>query len=213
MKQVIFLGVFIVILCTGWTLYLEYDKKRFVDSLPQLPSVSDTQPIDTEEKNHSHSHEHTEETHTHEEYTNTDPLETLETSSTDVYDWRDDSVLDSFPEETDPWLQTDQTGAEKSEDEETYPPKDWHKTKDPVLRAEYLYAQLIKQFGDTPEVQAIADYELRAAQGIPSTLDEYIEFLEAQLSFWPNDTTLSTLKEMRRIKADGGNFVFEGRTQ
>ena len=197
----------------GSTLYLEYDKKRFVDSLPQLPLVSDTQPIDSEEKNHSHSHEHTEDTHTHEEYTNTDPLETLETSSTDVYDWRDDSVFDSFPEETDPWLQTYQPDAEKSEDEETFPPIDWYKTKDPVLRAEYLYAQLIKQFGDTPEVQAIGDYELRSAQGIPSTLDEYIEFLEAQLSFWPNDTTLNTLKEMRRIKADGGNFVFEGRTQ
>ena len=128
-------------------------------------------------------------------------------------------VVVTFLEETDPWSETYLSGDEvsdgdtKSEGEETYPPKDWHKTKDPVLRAEYLYAQLIKQFGDTPEVQAIADYELRAAQGIPSTLDEYIEFLEAHMSFWPNETTLSTLKEMRRIKADGGNFVFKRITQ
>ena len=178
MRQVIFLGGFIVILCAAWTLYLEYEKKRFVDSLPQLPPVSDTQPIDSEEKNHSHSHEHTEDTHTHEADTNTDPLETLETLSTDVYDWRDDSVLDSFPEETDPWLETDHPGAEKSEDEETFPPIDWYKTKDPVLRAEYLYAQLIKQFGDTPEVQAIGDYELRAAQGIPQHLMNTSSFLK-----------------------------------
>ncbi len=134
---------------------------------------------------------------------------TVETSSRDVYDWRDDHVFDTLQEDTDPWSETYQTGDEvsdadtnKSEEAETYPPKDWYKTKDPELRAEYLYAQLIKQFGDTPEVQVIGDYELKAAQGIPPTLHEYIEFLEAHVYLWPNDQTLSTLKEMRRIRAE-----------
>ena len=100
------------------------------------------------------------------------------------------------------WVLDDARRTDSLTEAETYPPKDWHKTKDPELRAEYLYAQLIKQFGDTPEVQVIGDYELKAAQGIPPTLGEYIEFLEAHVYLWPNDKTLSTLKEMRRIRAE-----------
>ena len=182
--------------------------------------MSDTLPIDTEEKTRIHSHEHTENTHNNEDSTAVDTLETSEIPSRDVYDWRDDNVFDSLHEKTDPWSQIYQDGGEfsnddakNSEDEETYPPLDWYKTKDPELRAEYLYAQLIKQFGDTPEVQAIGEYEIKAAQGIPPTLDEYIEFLEAHVFLWPNDTTLRTIKEMRRIKAGGENIIFKGRPQ
>ena len=71
-------------------------------------------------------------------------------------------------------------------------------TEDPKLRAKYLYDILLNQFGDIPEVHTIGEYEHKAAQGIPPTLDEYIEFLEAHMSLFPNDTTLSTLTEMRR---------------
>ena len=85
--------------------------------------------------------------------------------------------------------------------------------KDPLLRAKYLYDILLNQFGDIPEVHTIGEYEHNAAQGIPPTLDEYINFLEAHMSLWPNDTTLETLKEMRRVKADGISIVLKRRTQ
>jgi len=46
MKNVIFVAILLIVLGTAWTLYLEYDKKRFIDSLPQPPATV-TQPVST----------------------------------------------------------------------------------------------------------------------------------------------------------------------
>lgn len=37
MKRSVFLGIFILVLCIAWILYLNYDKKRFENSLPTPP--------------------------------------------------------------------------------------------------------------------------------------------------------------------------------
>jgi len=39
-------AILLIVLGTAWTLYLEYDKKRFIDSLPQPPATV-TQPVST----------------------------------------------------------------------------------------------------------------------------------------------------------------------
>lgn len=96
-----------------------------------------------------------------------------------------------------------------SADDATYPPRDWHKTADPELRAEYLHAQLLKQFGDIPAVHIIGAFELRAARGIPPAVDEYIAFLEAHNSLFPNETHQRTLEDIRKAVADGVKIVFE----
>lgn len=132
--------------------------------------------------NHDHSHGHSHEAvpHTHAAETNT---------SSSGYDWRDDGVFDGSLPQVDPWEQT-YPEQESANTDDTYPPRDWYKTKDPELRAEYLYAQLIKQFGDTPEVQAIGDYELKVARGIPPTLEEYTGYLEAHYTLFPKENKM-----------------------
>ena len=77
-------------------------------------------------------------------------------------------------------------------------PLQWWTTEDLVLRAEYYRAQLIKQFGDIPQVHTVADHELKVAMGIPWVPREvFIAFLEAQYHLWPHPTTLQTLENAR----------------
>lgn len=77
-------------------------------------------------------------------------------------------------------------------------PLEWWTTEDLVLRAEYYRAQLIKQFGDIPQVHTVADHELKVAMGIPWVPREvFIAFLEAQYHLWPHPTTLQTLENAR----------------
>ena len=126
-------------------------------------------------------------------------------------DWRDTAAFEAPPPTNDPWKQNapEQETTAAETDDDAYPPEDWYKTKDPELRAEYLYAQLINQFGDTPEVQAIGDYELKAAQGTPPTLDEYLSYLEAHYRLFPNENNRRTLEELRNTIDAGGELIFK----
>ena len=45
MKQFVFVCIALVVLGVAWTLYLEHEKERFVESLPKVPPVV-TQPVD-----------------------------------------------------------------------------------------------------------------------------------------------------------------------
>ena len=203
-KHKIFIGIGIVVLITGAFIFWH-------NNTPPEPVViyktTEPAPRKTQENvdtstNHTHNHSHNTTAHTH----------TPEAPpSEDTYDWRDDNGFDSLRPKTDPWNQT--YVSDDPADDETYPPPDLESTEDPKLRAKYLYDILLNQFGDIPEVHTIGEYEHNAAQGIPPTLDEYIAYLEAHMSLWPNDTTLSTLKEMRRVKADGVQIIFKRRTQ
>lgn len=78
-------------------------------------------------------------------------------------------------------------------------------TADPVLRAEYHRAQLIKQFGDMPQVQIVANWELKGA--IASTMEmpwfplkdgEYIAYLEALYHLWPTENHRHLLETARK---------------
>lgn len=116
-----------------------------------------------------------------------------------------------MPSKTDPWRKKENVkNTNESANGEVYPPKDWDLTEDPELRAKYLYDILLKQFGDKPEVHTIGKYEQKAAKGIVPTLDEYITYLEAHLSLWPNKTTRETLEEVLKMKDEGKNIIFVG---
>ena len=134
-------------------------------------------------------------------------------SDGDDFDWRSDNTFDSPFPQGDPWnrLAPRETGVASSDskDDATYPPRDWPKTADPELRAEYLHAQLLKQFGDIPAVHIIGAFELKTARGIPPTVEEYIAFLEAHNSLFPHETHRRTLEDIRKAVADGVKIVFE----
>lgn len=149
---------------------------------------------------YDHSHEHSYETvpHSHAEEMNTNSSE---------YDWRDDSAFDVTLPKSDPWQQNHPDSEPTDAVDNIYPPRDWYKTEDPELFAEYFRAQLIKQFGDRPEIHILADTEIKKRQGIPFTRDEYINFLEAQYSLFPDKRTLKTLERQQQEKAAGIPFV------
>ncbi|RKU35702.1 hypothetical protein C6496_15475 [Candidatus Poribacteria bacterium] len=149
--------------------------------------------------NHDHSHGHSHEAvpHTHEAETNT---------SSGGYDWQDDGVFESS---SDPWEQI-YPEQESPNTDDTYPPRDWYKTEDPILYAQYLRAQLIKQFGDISQVHIFVEWQKKRRQGLPiRDAAEYIAFLEAQYYLWPSEMTLSTLKTFQEEKASGVQIIFE----
>ena len=88
-------------------------------------------------------------------------------------------------------------------------PPHWLHTADRVLRAEYHRAQLIKQFGDIPEVHTVANWELKhaigSAMGTPwftLKLGEHIAYLEALYHLFPSETHRQTLENARKSAAE-----------
>ncbi|MYA69738.1 hypothetical protein F4Y19_06560 [Candidatus Poribacteria bacterium] len=129
------------------------------------------------------------------------------TTTDDRQDWRDNATFDSTRSKTDPWEQPhperEVTKDTIENTNQTYPPPNWHTTEDPILRAEYLRAQLVKQFGDIPQVHTVAEWHLKMRQETPPTHEEYIEFLQAQLHLWPSAATRCTLERNQKLKAAG----------
>lgn len=168
-----------------------------------IPTKVHTKEMDiTTPQTHDHNHEHSHETipHSHVEETNTNSGE---------YDWRDDRAFNSTVEKNDPWNQTDQAPEATETTGETYPPLDWHKTKDPELFAEYFYAQLLKQFGDISEVHIIGEHQLNMAKNLPISIDKYIEYLEASHELWPHEKTSKLIEDLQKDKAKGVEWVFK----
>ena len=87
--------------------------------------------------------------------------------------------------------------------EDTYPPRDWHKTEDPELYAEYFRAVLIKKFGDIPPVHIVVEDARKMMLGLPQTYDEFIATLEATYQLWPNEANRRALEHFRKRKAEG----------
>lgn len=56
----------------------------------------------------------------------------------DGYDWRDDSILEEPPPTNDPWKHIHPKEELTAADDDTYPPRDWYKTENPELHAEYF---------------------------------------------------------------------------
>ena len=78
-----------------------------------------------------------------------------------------------------------------------------------MLYIEYLQAQLIKQFGDIPEVHTFVAFREKMQFRLPiKDADEYRSFLKAQYTLWPMEETRETLETLgKRIEA-GVNVVF-----
>lgn len=88
-------------------------------------------------------------------------------------------------------------------------PRHWLHTEDRVLHAEYYRAQLLKQFGDIPQVHTFANWELKdaiaSAMEIPwFTLKpgERIAYLEALYHLWPTENNRRTLENARKDAAE-----------
>lgn len=82
-------------------------------------------------------------------------------------------------------------------------------TDDPELYAKIYREQLIKQFGDIPEVHTVVESEKKMKFGgiiFPGGEDELITYYEALYVLWPHESTLRHLEKARKAKADGTPF-------
>lgn len=86
-------------------------------------------------------------------------------------------------------------------------PQSWHNIKDPVLYTKYFRAQLLRQFGNIPEIHIVADMTLKERQWIYPTRDEYIMYLRALYRLWRDPGTLKSLQDELRRKAEGKPFA------
>ncbi|MCY3742466.1 MAG: hypothetical protein OXH00_15735 [Candidatus Poribacteria bacterium] len=156
---------------------------------PKTRAITETNTERTKSSvQHEHDHDH--------------PHGTLPPASNDEVDWRDDSAFDSTVEKNDPWKQTYPQQASTDDTDDKYPPRDWYKTEDPELHAEYFYAQLLKQFGDIPEVHIIGEHKLQIAKKVPITDDQWIKYLEASQVLWPNEKNAELLEALQKDKVE-----------
>lgn len=163
-------------------------------ALPKKDANATIQP----KLDHDHSHDDAD---IHSHVSETSP-------KTDEYDWRNDNLPNPTPPKKDPWKQIEPTN-QTPVDDETYPPRDWHKTEDPELYATYYYAQLLKQFGDIPEVHIIGEHRLNKAKGDPTTLDKFEAYLEAMYSLFPRKENKEALDRLQKLKASDATVYFK----
>ena len=93
------------------------------------------------------------------------------------------------------------TDAEVAELLALNPPSDWYETEDPELRNKYYFAQLLKQFGDIPEVRYIIAFHLKPKDDI--TVEQAIALSEAVYRLNPNTENLKALRFISSLPPDG----------
>ena len=93
------------------------------------------------------------------------------------------------------------TDAEVAELLAINPPPNWYKIEDPELHNKYYFAQLLKQFGDIPELRYIIVFDLKPKDNI--TLEQAIAWSEAMYRLFPNEKNLKALRDIRAVPPDG----------
>ena len=80
-------------------------------------------------------------------------------------------------------------------------PENWEQTEDSVVYVKYFRVQLLRQFGNRPEIHIVADMELKKRQQVYPTPDEYIAYLEAHYRLFQDKETLEELEAYRKKTA------------
>lgn len=201
MRNIILPTIILVLLVAGFQFYFEVAKRDFEKSLPQVPepveqqnAAAPSESLDVEDAPETGLEEGTAAVAAPSAQTHVP-----EDDAAVNVDWREDTH-DSHLHEVDPWHQIHSQKAE--EGAKGTPPKvRWFEIADPYERAAANRAQLVKQFGDIPEVHTHVDIDLKLQLGMFTTLDEEIALYEATYSLWPHEETLKSLKRARAAKA------------
>ena len=186
-------------------------EKRVIEGIGIVPCLY-VNPKKTVETDTQHHHDHGQ--HSNHAHTDVAPhSHAVPTPLNDnEYDWRDDTAAKDETANADPWKQSYPETKLTDAVDDTYPPRNWFETKDPVLFTKYFRAQLIKQFGERKEVHILADIELKKRQRLPLTRDEYISSLKARYALFPDERTLKTLEHHLQQKDTRARIIFGGST-
>ena len=178
--------------------YTEWEKRRFVDSLPQPPVVE--QIVDTHPHPHPHTHDDPVPPSSNTVGVDSEPgaEENTVSTSTEQMSEEDPPQVDDERQPED----VEQSGAAWQTDDEhqhqsTRSPFAKKITRvedmDPDELADMTLVSLLKQFGDIPEVHTFTELSRKKFKNQPLTLDEHIDFTAAQYHLWPDPRTKKTL--------------------
>lgn len=203
MKQFVFVCIALVVLGVVWTLYLEHEKERFVESLPKVPPAV-TQPVDVGDvplDTGTGTDRVVNTTESQSSLSKDAPMETVDTAETTVLPESErlaptevvtEVVIDAA-ETTSPDLPM--VSADKMEPTFTHSPfPHLHDSSVPIDRAGMSKAEkiarhrenLIKQFGDRPEVHILVQSMDNGPKHQYSS-EENLKIAEAIFALFPND--------------------------
>ena len=77
-----------------------------------------------------------------------------------------------------------------------YVPPDWHKMENEETREKYRFAQLLKQFGDIPELRYLIAYDLHPGE---KTHPQLIARMEARYRLFPNEANRKAMQQTHEI--------------
>ncbi len=211
MKVLTFICIVSLLLIVCGVIYIEWETRDFIESLPQPPSTSITVEKEqqapsapkteaTEDIKQMSSEEIQPDLFVESDNTNQpEPLspetEKIESPTTaekkkrhDSYDWRDDEAhLHQHSHQIDPW------GSVKD--------RKARGTDKPNITKEELRAQLVDRFGDIPQVHIFVELGAKYDQGESLTINELIEYSESMNHLFPNRKTKQSLSILKRVQS------------
>ena len=185
MRKLIFATFVVLLFCSSVIIYTEWDKKRFLKSLPEPPinvkAPEVEQPSRVDDLSSLDAPHVVVQVRTERQTT---PLQ----QDPDDYDWRTDDEAHhdhNHDHDHDPWVN-----------------KDLANDEPPMPDQNDMLKSLIEKFGDIPQVHAHVEFhQIRSERDL--TLDEEIAHLEAMLFLFPNEATRKTLVLAKWEKANG----------
>ena len=227
-EYIVTMAIFLALLFS-LVLYLEYDKKRFEESLPQLPNtIKDASPselknaedvvwegtLHTEKSENSTEDAGTAKIQIQDDFELTEGTEELETLLEDMFfeDFSESAHDHSHPHGSENLLS----------DEEQANPEDYlHHTPSGVLsdihymspseqEAELgkIRQKLIETHGNTQEVQTVNRLmfsRMSGSKGMPLTASEAVELLDAVAILWPTESNIEGLEDILRLQRGHGD--------
>lgn len=190
MRKLTVAAIIFIIFVSGFVAYTEWEKRRFINSLPKPLTVKQT--VET----HSHHHD---------EPVQAAPSNIVDFGAEVIVEERTDSAQlpsndDSQPDDSQPnddW-RFDAVHIDEPAHQHTSPSFEQRlevhpDEMDPDELADMLLQGLLQRFGDIPEVHTFMTLKRRMFKNEHLTLDERIDYTTAQLHLFPHPETQKTL--------------------
>ena len=194
MKNLIFVIIFFIAVVSGITVYTEWANRKFMNTLPEPPTVET--PIDTHSHQDTHPHHHEADAPAISSKITEEASETadgvLRKLSTDNIDEASQTGKD--PQVSENWKTDDEDGHSHQSTSNPF----GRKIRDPSEippdeLADMFHKGLLRRFGDIPEVHTFMALKRKKMKNEPLSLDEHIDYTAAMLHLWPHPETKKTL--------------------
>lgn len=200
-KIAIFMSIIVVI--AGWMLYLEHDKRTFIESLPQPP-----EPVNPRVNNSDAADSPPLQTGTNAGETGTNTGEVSSAVEQDSVQENSDSPVQENEDipVSDDWRIDDSPPRDEPSDlwqqRESSVDRTPNLELSPDERANAMQDSYLEMFGDIPQVYAASEYQRKLFKNERMTIDEHIAGEEALFYLYPQRSR-QMLEMLRTMKAAG----------